>query len=82
MDQPADNIIPFPLARRRSIRACPHCGSQTDVWKIGRLLWGYCRRHEVRWVVADYKHVTPQSLDRGQLRQGLEFLSAYAEVSH
>ncbi len=82
MREEANNIIQFPLARRRSVNACPHCGTQSDVWKIGRLLWAYCRTHEVRWVVADYKHVTPESLDRQQLRRGLEFLSCYAEVSH
>ena len=82
MTSTSDNIIQFPLDRRRSIRCCPHCGTQSNVWKIGRLLWGYCRVHELRWVVADFKHVTPQSLDRRQLRHGLEFLSAYAEVSH
>jgi len=76
-----DNVIPFPLDRRMTVRACPHCGAQTDVWPIGRILWGYCSTHELRWVVADYKNVVPESVDRHQLRKGLEFLSAFVEVS-
>jgi hypothetical protein len=76
-----DNVIPFPHERRATLRSCPHCGAQTDVWPIGRILWGYCSRHEVRWVVADYKHVVPETIDRRQLRKGLEFLSSFAEVS-
>jgi hypothetical protein len=76
-----DNVIPFPLDRRPSIRGCPHCGAQSDVWPIGRILWGYCRTHELRWVVADYKNVIPETTNRRLLRKGLEFLSSFAEVS-
>ena len=76
-----DNVIPFPMDRRATVRACPHCGEQTDVWPIGRILWGYCNAHEVRWVVADYKNVVPETVDRHQLRKGLEFLSSFVEVS-
>ncbi|MFQ5547418.1 MAG: hypothetical protein ACE5G3_06565 [Gammaproteobacteria bacterium] len=75
------NVIPFPLGRRMSVRGCPHCGKQTNVWPIGRILWGYCSTHEVRWVVADYKNVVPETVDRYRLRKGLEFLSSFAEVS-
>ncbi len=76
-----DNVIPFPLERRATVRSCPHCGAQSDVWPIGRILWGYCSAHEVRWVIADYKNVIPETIDRHQLRKGLEFLSVFAEVS-
>ena len=80
MPEVVDNIVKFPLARRRELKSCPHCGCHSDVWKIGRLLWAYCDRHEVRWVVADYKTVTPETLDRAHLRRGLEFLSNFSEV--
>lgn len=81
MSANADNVIPFPLGRRQTIRACPRCGRQSDVWAIGRILWGYCENHALRWVVADYKKVIPESIDRQQLRKGLQFLSSFAEVS-
>ena len=77
----SDNIIAFPLHRRREISGCPHCGRRDDVWQIGRLLWAYCESHEVRWVVADYKGVTRATINRRELRQGLEFLSTFVEVS-
>lgn len=76
-----DNVLQFPLSRRRDLRACPHCGTHSDVWQIGRLLWGYCDMHEVRWVVADFHAVPPDDLDRNKLRRGLEFLSNFVEVS-
>ena len=76
-----DNVVQFPLSRRRELRTCPHCGTHSDVWQIGRLLWGYCDVHEVRWVVTDYQDVAPEELDRNQLRKGLEFLSSFVEVS-
>lgn len=76
-----DNVLQFPLSRRRDLRTCPHCGTHSDVWQIGRLLWGYCDVHEVRWVVADYHAIPADDLDRNQLRRGLEFLSAFVEVS-
>jgi hypothetical protein len=63
------------------MRSCPHCGTHSDVWQIGRLLWGYCDVHEVRWVVADCHDVEPEAIDRNKLRKGLEFLSSFAEVS-
>jgi len=81
MPRTASNVVPFPLSRRRAIKSCPHCGTHSNVWKIGRLLWGYCEPHEVRWVVADYKSVTPEAMDRQHLRKGLEFLSTFVEVS-
>ncbi|MBT8132846.1 MAG: hypothetical protein KJO35_11295 [Gammaproteobacteria bacterium] len=77
----ASNIIPFPLHRRRELRGCPHCGRRNDVWQIGRLLWAYCDKHELRWVVADYECVTRATINRDELRRGLEFLSGYAEIS-
>lgn len=77
----ADNVVPFPLDRRRDMRCCPHCGTYSDVWPIGRLIWGYCDAHRVRWVIADLKRVSPASMDRQQLRRGLEFLSSFVEVS-
>jgi hypothetical protein len=77
----ADNIIRFPLNRRRQMRSCPHCGDRRDVWQIGRLLWGYCDVHEVRWVVTDYHTVTKATINRRELRKGLEFLATFVEVS-
>lgn len=82
MPSTASNVVPFPLSRCRTIKSCPHCGSYSDAWKIGRLLWGYCAQHEVRWVVADHTTLAPQRIDRRHLRKGLEFLSNFVEVSH
>ncbi len=82
MQVKTDNIIQFPGRRRRDVNGCPHCGVRNDVWQIGRLLWGYCKRHEVRWVVANYESITRATINRRELRKGLEFLSAFAEVSH
>ena len=76
-----DNIIAFPLHRRQEPSGCPHCGRRDDVWQIGRILWAYCEEHEVRWVVADYKGVARATINRRELRQGLEFLSNFVEVS-
>ena len=76
------NVIPFPVHRRREVRGCPRCGSRSDVWQIGRLLWGYCERHEVRWVIANYKNITRATINRRELRKGLEFLSSFFEVSY
>lgn len=81
MADAASNIIPFPIDRCRDMRGCPHCGTRSDVYRIGRLLWAYCDQHEVRWVVADFQDATPVVMDRQQLRRGLEFLSAFVEVS-
>lgn len=78
----AGNVVAFPLERRRELKCCPHCGTRSDVCRIGRLLWAYCDLHEVRWVVADFHEATPAATDRNQLRKGLEFLSAFVEVSH
>jgi len=82
MKQTASNIVPFPLERRPFVRGCPQCGSRHDAWQIGRLVWGYCEDHEVRWVAADLHSVPTERLDRQQMRRGLEFLAAYTEVSH
>ena len=81
MTATADNIVQFPLSRRRDLQGCPHCGTRSDVYRIGRLLWAYCDQHEVRWVVADFHQAPRESMDRKQLRKGLEFLSAFVEVS-
>jgi len=75
------NVIPFPLARRREVRGCPHCGRRDDVWQIGRLLWAYCELHELRWVIADFDGVSRATINRTELRRGLEFLSDFVEVS-
>jgi hypothetical protein len=77
----ADNIIPFPLNRCDRIHVCPHCGMRSNVWQIGRLLWGYCDAHEVRWVVADYHKAARATINRNELRKGLEFLSSFSEIS-
>lgn len=77
----ADNVLPFPLSRRRELQSCPHCGTRKDVFRIGRLLWAYCDEHEVRWVVADLHDASPLSMNRQHLRKGLEFLSTFVEVS-
>ena len=76
-----DNIIAFPLHRRREMRGCPHCGKRNDVWQIGRLLWAYCETHEVRWVVANYDGVKRATINRRELKKGLEFLSSFVEVT-
>jgi len=78
---PTSNVLRFPLERRRRLASCPHCGTRSDVCRIGRLLWAYCDEHEVRWVVADLKEAPPRTLDRAELRRGLEFLASFAEVS-
>ena len=78
----ADNVIAFPAHRTRQVRGCPHCGTRSDVWQIGKLLWAYCEEHEVRWVVADHSSVSRATINRQELRRGLEFLSAFVEVSH
>ena len=75
------NVIPFPLTRRREFSGCPHCGKRDDVWQIGRLLWAYCESHELRWVVADFDGVSRATINRTELRRGLEFLSDFVEVS-
>lgn len=77
----SDNVIAFPLHRRRELQGCPHCGRRDDVWQIGRLLWAYCEVHEVRWVVADDAGVTRATINRNELKKGLEFLSTFAEVT-
>lgn len=82
MQAKTDNIIQFPGKRQREVNGCPHCGARNDVWQIGRLLWGYCEQHEVRWVVANYESITRATINRRELRKGLEFLSMFAEVSH
>jgi hypothetical protein len=81
MDKIPDNIIKFPVERRREIKGCPHCGSRNDVWQIGRVLWAYCEMHEVRWVVANYGSASKATINRRQLRKGLEFLSSFVEIT-
>ncbi|MBT8083702.1 MAG: hypothetical protein HKN35_13445 [Woeseia sp.] len=81
MTKLANNVIPFPHDRARAVKCCPHCGKRSDVYRIGRLLWAYCEHHEVRWVVADFQDASPHSMDRQQLRRGLEFLSSFVEVT-
>lgn len=82
MPATTNNIIQFPIQRRREYRGCPQCDASSDVWQIGRLLWGYCEVHEVRWVVANYDSVTRATINRGEMRRGLEFLSSFVEVSY
>ncbi len=81
MSATLENVIEFPLHRRREMKACPHCGKRDNVWQIGRLLWAYCETHEIRWVVADYKGVSRATINRRELRKGLEFLSVFVEIS-
>jgi hypothetical protein len=81
MSTTASNVIPFPLNRDKRLQGCPHCGKRTSVWRIGRLAWAYCDVHAVRWVAADLETTGRGNLDRQQLRKGLEFLSAFVEVS-
>ena len=77
-----DNVIEFPLARRRSIGSCPHCGTYSHMQQVGRLLWAYCDIHEVRWVAADYRRIDPTALDRRKFRKIIEFLSSFTEIEH
>ena len=81
MSEKGSNILRFPSDRGRGIQGCPHCGKRTSVWPIGRLAWAYCDVHAVRWVAADLETTGKGKLDRQQLRKGLEFLSAFVEVS-
>lgn len=81
MQEMPNNVVPFPLNRHRSQSACPQCGRRGGVWQIGRLLWGYCKAHEVRWVVADLHSIAIERLDRDRIRRGLDFLKGYVEVS-
>lgn len=71
-------IIPFPVRRRR-VSHCPQCGSQTDLWRLGRLLWGFCDDHQLRWVVADLEENVADTLPD---LERLETLSGFAEVSY
>ncbi len=75
------DIIAFPLHRRREFTGCPQCGRRDDVWQIGKLLWAYCEAHGVRWVVANYEGVSRATINRRELRRGLEFLSTFVEVT-
>lgn len=81
MQAKANNIIEFPIERRREMSGCPHCGASNEFWQIGRLLWGYCEEHELRWVVANHSGVTRATINRRELRRGLEFLSSFVEVT-
>ena len=82
MPAKTNNIIEFPIERRRQVCGCPHYGARNDVWQIGRLLWGYCERHDVRWIVANYENIKRATINRRELRRGLEFLSSFVEVTH
>ena len=77
----ASNIVPFPT-RSRHVSGCPQCGTHTALWRIGRLLWGHCLGHETRWIVADLQEKAPGRTDLNQLRQRLELLSGFVEVTH
>ena len=81
MSEHRNNVIEFPLKRCREHRGCPQCGRRGGVWQIGRLLWGYCDRHQLRWVVADLRSARVDLLDRDRIRRGLEYLASYVEVS-
>lgn len=81
MSLSADNIIHFPVQRRHQNHGCPQCGQRNDVWQIGRVLWAYCEKHELRWVVANYESVTRATINRRELRKGLDFLSSFVEIS-
>ena len=81
MSEHTDNIVEFPLHRRRRFRGCPQCGTRSDTWQIGRLVWGYCTTHELRWIMVDLNAIPPVRADRKEIRRGLEFLSNYVEVS-
>ena len=80
MDTIPDNVVAFPRTPAR-FAACPHCGTRTDHWRLGRILWGFCESHEVRWVAADFGQAAPVRISRAELRGKLEFLSRFAEVS-
>jgi hypothetical protein len=81
MSATPSNVIRFPVEQRHTVRGCPHCGKRNDVWQIGRILWAFCETHEVRWVVASYGTVSKATINRNELRRGLEFLSSFVEVS-
>jgi len=81
MSTTVDNVIRFPLDRRREIHGCPTCGKRDDVWQIGKLLWAYCETHELRWVVADCEGVTRATINRREMCHGLEFLATFVEVT-
>ena len=81
MAETPNNVIEFPLNRRPQVSGCPQCGRRGGVWQIGRLLWGYCDTHQVRWVVADLKSIRLELLDRERIRKGLDMLSSYVEVT-
>ncbi len=81
MQAKTNNVIEFPIERRREISGCPHCGESNEFWQIGRLLWGYCEQHELRWVVANHSGITRATINRRELRRGLEFLSSFVEIT-
>ena len=76
----ANNIVPFPGRECRTVRGCPHCGRQSDFRRLGRLLWAYCRTHEVRWVAAEFGQAAKVT-DFSALRKNLEFLADFDEVN-
>ena len=81
MPETTDNIVPFPLNRRHNFLGCPQCGARSDTWQIGRLVWGYCTTHELRWIMVDLNAIPAAPIDRKDVRRGLEFLANYVEVS-
>ncbi len=48
--------------------------------RFGRILWAYCEHHQTRWVNRDFGRPNPFE-DRRALRQSLEFLGEFVEVS-
>jgi hypothetical protein len=80
MSATIDNVILFPLHRRLEMHGCPHCGQRDDVWQIGKLLWAYCETHQLRWVAADYVGASRATINRREMREGLEFLATFIEV--
>ncbi len=81
MSLSASNVVPFPTRSSQTDSGCPHCGTHTELWRIGRILWGHCREHELRWVIADLQEPMPGTIDLVQLRERLELLSDFVEVS-
>ncbi len=75
------NVIPFPGVSARAPVTCPACGRHSGLRRLGRLLWGVCNRHELRWVAADLGDAAVRDYDRAQLRANLNYLSRFAEVS-
>lgn len=80
MSGASENVIPFPAHACRVTQGCPQCGTQTNFWRFGRLLWGYCDEHELRWVAADFGHPAA-SYNVRSILENLKFLASFDEVS-